>query len=70
MVSIILTGIIGRPWILVIIGVIVYSIGEIVWYNIQGFYVAGGYIDLLWIVGFMLIGVGAYVNYYTIKHPY
>jgi hypothetical protein len=72
MVSIIFTGMLGRPWIFVLSGIILYSIGEILWYNIEqgGIYVAGGYFDLLWLGGFILIGIGAYVNYYMIKHPY
>lgn len=72
MVSIIFTGMLGRPWIFVLLGFITYSIGEIIWtfMTTNGLYVYGGYYDLLWLVGFMLIGIGAVINYYMIKKPY
>lgn len=72
MVSIIFTGMLGRPWIFVLFGVIAYSIAEIMWtfMNPGENYIYGKYFDLLWLVGFMLIGIGAIVNYYMIKKPY
>lgn len=72
MVSIIFTGMLGRPWIFVLVGFITYSIGEIIWtfMTTNELYVYGGYYDLLWLLGFMLIGIGAIVNYYMIKKPY
>jgi hypothetical protein len=70
--SILFTGIMGRPWIYVIFGFVIYSIGEIVWNLIDshGLYTVGSYWDLLWIIGFGFIAIGAIENYYLFKKSY
>lgn len=74
MASTLFSGMLGRPWILVLVGFVVYSTGEIIWNFIThpnvNIYVVGGYFDLFWLVGFMIIGIGAYMNYYMVKNPY
>ena len=70
--SILFTGIMGKPWIYVVIGFIVYSGIEIAWNLIDsiGLYTVGSYWDILWIVGFGFIAIGAIENYYLFKKSY
>jgi hypothetical protein len=77
-VSILFTGIAGRPWMYVISGFIIYGVGDMVWNWItrvdpvtdKAIYTVGSYWDLLWIVGFGLIAIGAIENYYLFKKSY
>lgn len=71
-VSILATSLMGRPWIWVIAGILVYGIMDVVYplLNNMNLYSAGSWIDLAWIVGFMLVGLGAIINYQTLKRAY
>lgn len=74
MASTLFSGMLGRPWIFALVGFVIYSTGEIIWNFITNpnvnIYVVGGYFDLFWLIGFMIIGIGAYMNYYMVKNPY
>lgn len=71
-VSILAASLMGRPWIWVIAGILVYGIMDVVYplLNYWKLYSAGSWIDLAWIVGFMFVGLGAIINYQTLKKAY
>lgn len=71
-VSILATSLMGRPWIWVIAGILVYGIMDVVYplLNDLKLYTAGSWIDLAWIIGFALVGIGAIINYQTLKRAY
>ncbi|MBP7732296.1 MAG: hypothetical protein KA140_00820 [Caldisericia bacterium] len=71
-VSILATSLMGRPWIWVIVGILIYGIMDVVYplLNSLSLYSAGSWIDLAWVVGFMFVGIGAIINYQTLKKTY
>ena len=71
-VSILAASLMGRPWIWVIVGILIYGIMDVVYLllNDLKLYTAGSWIDLAWIVGFMFVGLGAIINYQTLKRTY